>query len=364
MNYNSIDEILAAGITNMEVLRNNYKQDDGKDTITGVDWFTFNSTVASTIYAGGNSFISFNSSQEDLKVNRRDGAMYSLYREEGTLYNYYKFLKIRWVGYSQYNKTTSEYALTYDVILWDTGDISLHMVTIPTSANTGTYSITADKTYSYTVSTSSPDVTFVKTGSGFTVSTSIIWLEPPFAKRYLIRSGSTYYTVVDGALLALGVDNLTSEVFLTSGTEEIPSISLLLGLTNPELLYWVEEERGIPNNGLVVYGTPSLPQIVLYEEKTIPENSIISKAEVYNAELATYTITFDGGESWMYYDTNTNAWAIAESDNDGMDAATVKNLTAEQWAMAPLASTYQFRCILTSIESRSGKIYLKTIATE
>ena len=47
MNYNSIEEILSAGTSNMTVIRNNTKQDDGTDTITGVSWFTFNGVTAS-----------------------------------------------------------------------------------------------------------------------------------------------------------------------------------------------------------------------------------------------------------------------------------------------------------------------------
>ena len=132
MNYNSIEEILSAGTTNMTVIRNNTKQDNGTDSLTGIDWFTFKEVIASTIYVNGNSWIGFGSSSGHLKVNHRDGALYSLYREEGTLYNYYKFLKIRWKGYSSYYTTSSLYAIEYDVILWDTGDISLHMISIPT----------------------------------------------------------------------------------------------------------------------------------------------------------------------------------------------------------------------------------------
>lgn len=96
MNYNSVESIFSAGTTNMTVLRDNVRQDDGTDSMTGVDWFTFNGTTASTIYASGNSWLGFGSSSEHLRVNRRDNALYSLYREEGTLYGHYKFLKIRW----------------------------------------------------------------------------------------------------------------------------------------------------------------------------------------------------------------------------------------------------------------------------
>ena len=59
MNYNSIQEIFDAGITNMEVIRNNSKNDDGVDTLAGVDWFTFNGKVSSNIYVSGNMFLGF-----------------------------------------------------------------------------------------------------------------------------------------------------------------------------------------------------------------------------------------------------------------------------------------------------------------
>lgn len=239
MNYNSIDEILSSGITNMTVLRNNSKQDDGNDTITGVSWFTYNGTVANSIYASGNSFIGFGSTSEHLKVNRIDGALYSLYREEGTLYDHYKFLKIRWKGYSKYSSTSSSYLLEYDVILWDTGDISLHMINIPTSNNTGTYSLTANTTYNYSVSTSNLDITFKKTDSGFEVVNGIIELELPYNKRYLIRSGSNYYTINNDALEQIEISELTSEVFLNMGiVNGIPTItgSLISNLVNPEIL--------------------------------------------------------------------------------------------------------------------------------
>ena len=252
MDYNSVDEILSSGTTNMQVIRNNSKNDDGTDGITGVNWFTYNGTVASTIYVSGNSWIGFGSSYEHLKVNRRDGAIYSLYREEGTLYNYYKFLKIRWVGYSAYNYTTTSYKIEYDVILWDTGDISLHMISIPTSYNSGTYSLVASSTYTYTVSTSSPDVTFVKTDSGFEVSNEIINLQLPYERRFLIKSDSTYYTIINNALSNINVSDLTSSTFLDNGINYIPDYSLIKSLPDPQILFWTDESDLVLEDGLVI----------------------------------------------------------------------------------------------------------------
>jgi len=60
------------------------------------------------------------------------------------------------------------------------------MVSIPTSYNDGTYSLTADQTYTYTVSIGSPDITFLKTDSGFEINNNLISLEMPAKRLYLI----------------------------------------------------------------------------------------------------------------------------------------------------------------------------------
>lgn len=357
MNYSSIEEIFSAGTTNMEVLRNNTKQDDGTDSIVGVSWFTYNGTVASTIYASDNSWIGFGPSSEHLKVNRRDAALYSLYREEGTLYDYYKFLKIRWEGYSTYNNTSASYAISYDMILWDTGDISLHMISIPSSNNNGIYSLVASSTYSYTVSSASPDVTFTKTESGFAVSNSIIKLNMPVKKRYLVRDNSTYYTVLNNALAEVAISELTSDSFLNYGVEDIPPISLLTNLTNPEILYWADDSNlGAIKNGLIITGVPPLPQILYYEIQDMSTHSSIRKAETIASDDAIFTITFDGGQTWQYY--NNGAWNTATSESEGMTALTIKNLSESVWGEISTSTSYQFRCVLPSVDSYAHGIYV------
>lgn len=355
MNYNSIEEILSAGITNMEVIRNNTKQDDGTDSITGVSWFTYKGTTVSTIYASGNSWLGFGSSSEHLKVNRRDGAMWSLYREEGTLYDYYKFLKIRWSGYSRFSETTSAYAIEYDVILWDTGDISLHMISIPTSYNNGTYSLVASSTYSYTVSTSSPDVTFIKTDSGFSVSNEVINLESPYERRYLIRSGSTYYTVENNVLSEISDTDISSTTFLNYGIKTIPAISLLSNLPTPEILYWTDSEDVLINN-LVIQGTPPLPQLLYYEPQNIAEGSGIKAIEANSSDDVLFTITSDGGETWYYFDTTAVTWVVSTTPSMGMNKATLKSITQNRWTEVISSSIYQIRCALPSTESYVSKI--------
>lgn len=156
-NYSSVQDIFST-ISNATVIRNNSKNDDGVDTVTGVGWFSYNGVACSNLYVSGNMFIGLGANSEHLKVNRGDGACYYIWREEGTLDNFFNFLRIRWQGYTRYNYSSASYLQTFDVILWDTGDISLHMVDIPTSNFDGTFTL-GNLTYTKPT-TSSPDITF------------------------------------------------------------------------------------------------------------------------------------------------------------------------------------------------------------
>ena len=356
MNYNSIEEIFSAGTTNMTVTRNNIKQDDNTDIITGVDWFTYNGNVVSEIHANGNSWIGFGADSEHLQVNRRDGALYSLYREEGTLYNYYKFLKIRWDGYSYYNRTDSSHKVTYDVILWDTGDISLHMINIPTSYNSGNYYLVASSgRYSYTVSTSFPDVTFKKTDSGFEVSNSVVEIKKIVKTRYLVHSESDYYTVVNDSLSKIEVAELNSNVFLTQGVEYIPSYHLLVNLTNPEIIYWAEDDS-ITVDNLQITGFPTLPQLAYYDAITIPEWKVVANVEASSSDDVLYSITVDNGLTWKYYN---NGWLTVNNDYDGMTRDVMNNLKRNQWIEVITSSNFQIRCALLSLNSVSSIIAIR-----
>ena len=96
MNYDNINDIFAAGVTNMTCLlqdSNNY--DSGTLAVSGADFFTFLGKAAPSIYAHGDSYWGIGTDATHLKIDNRDTRMRSLYREEGTLYSYYRFLKIR-----------------------------------------------------------------------------------------------------------------------------------------------------------------------------------------------------------------------------------------------------------------------------
>ena len=142
----SFDSLLntTAGMT---AVVSNAKHDDDVVSVAGVGWFTYAGKTASIIYVSGNNFIGFGQNTEQLKIWRRDGAIYYVYRQEGTLTSGKRFLKIRVEGYVHYSSTSSSYALKYEVFLIEGQTLFINVVQRPTSSSyTGTSSITDGKT--------------------------------------------------------------------------------------------------------------------------------------------------------------------------------------------------------------------------
>lgn len=269
MNYDSLNEIFAAGTTNMTcLLQDSGDYDSGTYAITGADYIKFLGQAVPFIYAHGNSYWGIGSDAAHLSINNRDARMRSLYREEGTLYNYYKFLKIRWEGWSHYNASGEAYQIKYDLIFWDTGDISLHMITVPTSCYDGAFTFVADKNYSYTKpSEESPDVTFqyYAENNVFHIKYTPIDLLVPF--RLLIKDAEgKIYTVEkqvvneetqeeSDVLMLLEETELTALLFRTSGFVRIPEWDLIKELDTPSLYSW-GESKGYPLNAVITATPP------------------------------------------------------------------------------------------------------------
>ena len=268
MNYNSLNEIFSAGISNMTCLfHDSNSYDSGTYAVSGVNFFTFSGSTVSDIYAHGDSYWGFGTDSYHLKVNNRDTRMRSLYREEGTLYSYYKFLKIRWEGWSHYNSSGLDYQLKYDIILWDTGDISLHMVSVPVQNYNGAFEFLADKVYQFTKPTAaSPDITFqyyAKTNT-FDVKYTPIDFIIPF-KLLIKDSSGAIYTIenkiineetgeAEDVLVKLEEIELNSLLFKTRGFVKIPKWDLIKELDVPTVLSW-SDIRAFPLNAIIT-GTP------------------------------------------------------------------------------------------------------------
>lgn len=268
MNYDSVNEIFAAGVTNMAcLLQDSNSYDGGTLAVSGADFLAFLGKGVLSIYAHGDSYWGIGADSVHLRVDNRDSRMRSLYREEGTLYSYYRFVKIRWEGWSHYNASGADYQLKYDLVFWDTGDISLHMVSVPVQCYDGAFGFSADKNYAFTKpDAASPDITFQYYGESRTyeVKYTPIDLLVPF--RLLVRdSGGRLYTVErqtvnEGtgdeadALVELAETELNAYIFKTRGFARFPEWDLIKDLSVPSVLSW-SGSRAFPLNA-VITGTP------------------------------------------------------------------------------------------------------------
>ncbi len=318
--YTSIEEIVA-GVDNATQLRTYSKQDDGTDTATGVDWFSYVGTVCNSIYASGNGWIGFGASSEHLKVNRRDQAMWNLWREEGTVSNI-RFLRIRWSGYTTYNSNTSSALLTFDVILLETGDIVLYIADIPTEYYNGTFSL-GDLTYEKPT-TDKRYVTFYLQADGSYVAS---YAPINFSvKKYLVRNENALYTVTDGALVEV-TGTLNADLFINNGSDTIPDGALLMTLSAPEVLCWTDANE-VPKLNAVVQGVPVGTHDIISNNAMVGHHSIygIESVEATASDGATFLLSFDGG-MWMAY--NNDKWSASDV---GMTASELMAIPTEAWA--------------------------------
>lgn len=142
----SFDSLLNT-TTGMTAIVSNTKHDDDVINVTGVDWFTYAGKTASTIYVSSNSFIGFGQNTPHLKIWNRDGAIYYVYRQNGTLNSGKRFLKIRVEGYASYSNTDASIALKYEVFLIEGQTLFVNVIQRPTNSSyTGTSSIADGKT--------------------------------------------------------------------------------------------------------------------------------------------------------------------------------------------------------------------------
>lgn len=179
--------------------------------------------------------------------------------------------------------------------------------------------------------------------------------------KHLIKSESTLYTVADGALSALTETEVTAEVFQTYGVDELPDGSLLVGLTDPEVLYWQDSEEELPTLTLTVKGKPPLPQVFTSEAMDLTHESIagINYAAVDASEDVRFAISFDDGTTWKAFDGS--AWFVVSNTAPGMLPSTMNAITAEQWAEVVVLGNYRLRFWLPTITAYVASVVMHYI---
>lgn len=220
MTYQTIAELLSTN-ENMTVIRNNVRNDDSTDTVTGASWFLFKNVIANNFYVSGNGWINFgNSSEGGLKVNRRDQACYYVWREEGYIRNENnQFVRIRWRGYSQYNVVAADRLLDFDVVVCNTGDIILRISEWPTVAIDGYNRLEAQSNVAFAPSQEAKEFSFIhqdEQGNQFVLESGITEV---FQPNYIVHfdSGNGYGTMKDQRVYCGEATPLTANTFTKTG---------------------------------------------------------------------------------------------------------------------------------------------------
>lgn len=353
--YSCADDVFSYTSENLTIVRYLSKQDDGIESVTGTSWYNYNSRAVDTIYVCGNSWIGFGASTEHLRVNMRDGALYTVLRDEGNACGV-NFVKIRWIGLTHFRYPNASYILDYSVVLWQDGDISLRFNKTPTEYFTGTFSLTAQGTDTFTKPATTAimpyDVTFVSQDPGkngnFVVSYGLKNLgQPP---KYLVKSGNQLYNIVDGALNPIDELESLGDTFSQFGQDTVPDKILLASLVNPIIMRWCETSAAeLPTLSATVIGVPQTQTLYSPTYRMDYETVHgIEKVIAVGSDNVLTAISFDSGQTWKMW-TETG-WGTLSDENSGMTLSVLNSITSPQWQQVATTTTFKFRVSLSSAD--------------
>ena len=344
-NYNSIEEIIA-GVENATQLVNNTKYDDNSYTIDGVPAFVkYKGEYVTTMYANGNSYIGFDLDVDHFDFNKRDAAMYNLWIEEGTYLDTYSFFRVRWGGMGNYNSYGDPYKQTFDLIVFDTGDVMIYAVDIPTSYYNGTFSF-ADVNYNVPTTDSRYVTFYAKADATYTVAYEPISLQSSTITKYLVRDSGKIYTVTDGELVEVS-GTLNADMFKTNGIDTIPDGVLLMTLNAPEVLCWTNTDE-LPVLTATVQGAPTGAHDVISDNIPVGHSSIfgLESLEADASDGATFFLSFDGG-MWMTY--TGGKWSASDI---GMTTAELLAVPISAWnTMINSARNMRLKATLDGVDT-------------
>lgn len=163
-------------------------------------------------------------------------------------------------------------------------------------------------------------------------------------KKYLVRDVNTLYTITDDSLVEVSGE-LNSNLFIDNGVDEIPSGTLLMTLSNPEVLCWTDIDK-VPTLTATVKGIPQ-PQVIVSEEINLMDGSIkgIESVAIDCKGEPVFALSFDKKATWIMH--NGTEWVAVSDEATGMTKTEFEAITTEQWQSQYEASSEMYiRCTL------------------
>lgn len=166
----------------------------------------------------------------------------------------------------------------------------------------------------------------------------------PKKPKYLIRNNDIVYTIQNDSLVEV-VGDLNAQLFIDNGVDEVPNGTLLMTLSNPEVLAWINSDR-VPALTVTVNGIPG-PQIVMSKEIDLMHSSIkgINGVTVDCKGNVLFAVSFDKKATWLMH--NGTEWVVVSDELSGMTKAEFEAITTEQWQPKYEASSDMYiRCTI------------------
>lgn len=366
MNYSSVQEIFDVGITHATVIRNNVKNDSAVDSISPPDWLTFNGKEVTALSVHGDSYITIGPSAGKISVNERNAACYYVFFEEGTLYHIQRFIKIRWSGFTANNTTSAAAKLTYDIVIFESGEILIYFVDMPTANVNGINQLESNQTYPFIIPTNGKYVSFRPTeivGEYTEPLYEMINIEKEYVEKYLLLVDNVICTIEDETLVQIMDETLTSQLFVDRGIDEPPSKEILLQLQKFSILHWCSEED-FDEHATLTVSMNAIPHVqeVVTNKIDMSHYSIIGLKSVTHEIEGDVLILFsiDNKETWIGWDGLQ--WAEKSDTFLGMTKEVLESLTVESLMQLYDVSKEIFIKVIISDETQ--KITLITLNYE
>ena len=166
----------------------------------------------------------------------------------------------------------------------------------------------------------------------------------PNKSKYLIRNNDIVYTIQNDALVEV-VGDLNAQLFIDNGVDEIPSGTLLMTLSNPEVLCWTNSDK-VPTLSATIKGIPE-PQVVVTKEIDLMHSSIkgINGVTVDCKGDVLFAVSFDKKSTWMMH--NGTEFVEVSDKLAGMTKTEFEAITTDQWQPKYEASSKMYiRCAI------------------
>ena len=88
--------------------------------------------------------------------------------------------------------------------------------------------------------------------------------EESYTALFLIQQEGLYYTIIDGVLTKVIIENLTAAMFIKYGFTELPTAETMTPLVNPTVLYWKSGGKAeLIKTNITAYPFPSAIEVTI-----------------------------------------------------------------------------------------------------